>query len=309
MVQLRSKPVATLARAASAVAPLSLLAAIASSPAAGSMIIDRNATSVRLTVDGDGKAVVSYRVGSRARHVLAWGAINAQVRFRLDYTGGRKSFGRPVWRTITTCLPYDGPELAWLVTACKARDGSYWAVQRWQRLLPSQGHRPFTKLQASDELHLSHWRGPLPQLDIFLDWVYGGRYHHLFGRYHYNGHGVHGHRTTSTGVPLDPYGRNIYLDSFGSAHGNRWARINAFIAHKPNGTFCYGFFPRRSQHDGSMRPAGHGTRYRATAIGPGVAPDPYWEHAGLGAFDPVHEADMNRLQDELMANDRLCRQH
>jgi hypothetical protein len=286
-----------------------LTAAASSVSATGSTIIDRNASAVTLKVNDSGMALVSYRAGGRPRRVVAWGAINDQVRFRLDYSGGRRSFGRPVWQTVTQCLPYDGPDVAWLVKACKAPDGSYWALQRWQRLLPSQGYRPFTKLQAATELHLSHWRGPLPQLDIFLDWVYRGRYHHLFGRYQYNGRGVHGHRTTSTGVPLDPYGRNIYLDSFGSAHGNRWARINAFIAHKPNGTFCYGFFPRRSSYDNSMRPAAHGSRYRATAIGPGVTPDAYWEHTGLGAFDAVHEADMNRLQDELMAGDRLCRQH
>lgn len=274
-----------------------------------STIIDRNTTSVTLKVDGEGKAVVSYRVGRRVRHVLAWGAINDQVRFKLDYAGGWGAFGRPVWKTITGCLPYDGPPLAWFVTACKAPDGSYWALQRWQRLLPNQGYRPFTKLQAAWELHLSHWRGPLPQLDLYPDWVYRGKYHHLFGRYQYNGKAVHGHRSTSTGVPRDPYGRNIYVDVFGSVYGNKWVRENSFLAHKPAGTFCYGFFPRQSYYDKSIRPAGHGTRYRATAIGPGVTPDPYWERAGLGAFDTAYEADMNRFQDELMAGDRLCRQH
>jgi hypothetical protein len=285
------------------------LALVCAGEARTSTIIDRNATSVSLKVDGNGFAAVSYRAAGRTRHVLAWGAINDQITFKLDYTGGQHAFRRPVWKSITECSPYDGPALAWLVTACKAPDGSYWALQRWQRLLPSQGYKPFTKLQAAWELHLSHWRGPIPQLDIFLDWVYRGRYHHLFGRYLYNGKGVHGHKTTTTGVPLDPYGRNIYLDSYGSAHGMRWARINAFIAHKPGGTFCYGFFPRASSFDSTTRPARHGLRYRATAIGPGVTPDPSWEQAGLGAFDPAHEADMNRLQDELMGGDRLCRQH
>ena len=277
--------------------------------ATASTIIDRNAKSVTLKVDGNGKAVVSYRVGTRMRHVLAWGAINDQPRFKLDYAGGWGAFRRPVWKTITGCLPYDGPPLAWLVTACKAPDGSYWALQRWQRLLPNQGYQPFTKLQASWEIHLSHWRGPLPELDLYLDWVYRGKFHHLFGRYNYNGKPVHGHKTTSTGVPLDPYGRNIYLDVFGSVYGAKWVRENSFLAHKPTGTFCYGFFPRASYYDKSTRPAGHGTRYRATAIGPGVTPDPYWEHAGLGAFDAAYEADMNRFQDELTAGDRLCRQH
>jgi len=287
------------------------IAVIAACPgrADASTIIDRNATHVTLTVSGSGMAVVSYRVGKRVRHVLAWGAINDQVKFKLDYSGGWGAFRRPVWKTITECLPYDGPKLAWLVTACKAPDGSYWAVQRWQRLLPNQGYRPFTKLQASSEIHLSHWQGPPPQLDLYLDWVLGGKYHHLFGRYQYNGKAVYGYRSTSTGVPLDPYGRNVYLDVAESVYGGGWVRENSFLAHRPTGTFCYGFYPRRSYYDRSTRPPGHGSRYRATAIGPGVAPDPYWEQASPGPFDPAREADMNRFQDELMAGDRLCRQH
>lgn len=149
----------------------------------------------------------------------------------------------------------------------------------------------------------------MAQLDIWQDWVYSGRFHHLFGRYQYNGKAVHGYRSTTAGVPLDPYGRNIYLDTYNSAYGPGWKRENSFLAHRPTGTFCYGFFPRDSFYEKNVRvPAGHGQRYRATAIGPGVSPDPYWEQMGLGAFDPALEADMNRLQDELMAGDRLCRQ-
>jgi hypothetical protein len=284
------------------------LAAWASS-ASASTIIDRNAKNVTLKVDGNGFAVVSYRVGAQTRRVLAWGAINDQTKFKLDYSGGWGSFRKPLWKTIQDCLPYDGPALAWLVKACKAPDGSYWALQRWQRTLPNQGYKPFTKVQSAWELHLSHWQGPPPQLDLYLDWVYRGKFHHLFGRYDYNGKPVHGHKTTSTGVPLDPYGRNVYLDVYGSVYGNRWVRENSFLAHKPTGTFCYGFYPRKSYYDRTTRPPGHGQRYRATAIGPGVAPDPYWEKAGLATFDPLYEADMNRFQDELMSTDRLCRQH
>lgn len=291
------------------VAAVATLTAGAPTGALASTIIDRNARNVTLKVDGNGFAVVSYRVGKRTRHVLAWGAINDEARFKLDYSGGWGAFRKPLWKSVGDCLPYDGPKLAWLVKACKAPDGSYWALQRWQRLLPNQGYKPFTKLQASWELHLSHWRGPPPQLDLYLDWVFRGKYHHLFGRYDYNGKPVHGYKSTSTGVPRDPYGRNIYLDVSGSAYGPGWVRENSFLAHRPRGTFCYGFYPRRSYYDRTTRPAGHGVRYRATAIGPGVAPDAYWEKAGLGGFDPQHEADMNRFQDELMGNDPLCRQH
>lgn len=292
-----------------AVALLATAAAMVVPAAPASTLIDRNARNVTLKVDGNGFAVVSYRVGKRTRHVLAWGAINDQAKFRLDYSGGWGAFRKPLWKTISECRPYDGPALSWLVRACKAPDGSYWALQSWQRLLPNQGYRPFNRLQASWELHLSHWNGPTPQLDLYLDWVYGGKHHHAFGRYFYNGKSVHGHRSTSKGVPLDPYGRNVYLDVYGSVYGMTWVRENSFLTHKPSGSFCYGFFPRPSYYDRTTRPPGHGLRYRATAIGPGVAPDPYWEKAGLGQFDAQYEADMNRFQDELMAGDRLCRQH
>src|SRR5262249_20609894 len=40
------------------------------------------------------------------------------------------------------CGRYDGPALAWEVVACKAPDGSYWAVQSWQRKLPNYGRPP-----------------------------------------------------------------------------------------------------------------------------------------------------------------------
>jgi hypothetical protein len=102
------------------------LAAIVPAVAAGSQLIDRNASGVALAVDAQGRALLTYRAQGRLRRVLAWGAINAlaptrsrpQVAFQLDYSGGSGAFHN-------TCRPYDGPKLAWLVTACKASDGSY----------------------------------------------------------------------------------------------------------------------------------------------------------------------------------------
>jgi hypothetical protein len=303
----RSSPsVVRLALAAALVTAAALAGEVRS--AGASTLIDRNARNVTLNVDDDGRAVVSYRdERGRLRRVLAWGAINDDPRFKLDYSGGWGTFRKHAWKTITACGRYDGPKLALLVAACKAPDGSYWALQSWQRLLPNQGYAPFKPIQAAWELHLSHWRGPLPVLEIYLDWSYGGRFHHLFGRYTYRGKGVHGYASTSTGIPLDPYGRNIYLDVYGSVYGPGWKRENSFLAHRPNGTFCYGFYPRPSYYDDSQRPAGNGERYRAMAIGPGVAPDAYWDGVGLGAYDPEHERRMNALSDVVLAGDSLCR--
>ena len=251
---------------------LALLVAVAvPSPASASELIDRNASKVSLKVARNGQALLSYDARGKRWNVLAWGAINAvhpttsrpQVAFRLDYSGGYGTYKRDVWKTLkNTCRPYDGPTLRWLVTACKAADGSYWAVQAWQRMLPNYG-LPAAGRSAVWELRLSHWRRELPKLTVHLNWAYK-RYHHVFGSFTYLGQPVHGFKSTSAGVPLDTFGRNLYLDTLNSAYGQGWKRENSFLMHRGNGTFCYGFYRHGS------RPEGHGGRYRATIIGPGV---------------------------------------
>jgi hypothetical protein len=277
----------------------------------------RGTNAVRLKIDRSGKAVIYY--GSK--HPLFWGAINArrpsptraQVTFRRDYSGGFKSFRKPIWKTIkNACQPYDGPALAWLVRACKAPDGSYWALQAWQRMLPNLGFDPWRSAQSQWELHLSHWRGPLPQLEVYLDWAYSGRYHHLFGRFTYQGAPVFGFKATGAGVPLDSYGRNVYADTLDSEYGPGWKRENSFLAHNPKGNFCYGFYPHKpyAGYPGTgTRPEGNGARYRLTALGPGVTPVVMWEGQGLPDFDRsnqtlvAHESAMNALAAQIHAGD------
>jgi hypothetical protein len=73
-----------------------LAVAALAAPGHASQLIARDATSVHLAVDGDGRALVSYRSRGTTRHVLAWGALNAiaptrardQVEFHVDYAGG-----------------------------------------------------------------------------------------------------------------------------------------------------------------------------------------------------------------------------
>ena len=262
-----------------------LVAALAAAPAFGSAIIGRNVTGATLSIDREGRAHVSYRSGGRERYLTAWGAINArapstarpQVEFKLRYGLDGKG----------VCRPYDGPPLAWLLKACKAPDGSYWALQSWVRLKPNYGGTT-----GAMELHLSHWRGPLPVLTIYQNWAYG-KYRHLFGRLTYRGRGVYGFRATRTGSPLDGYGRNIYVDTFDSRYGKGWHRENSFLTHhrgRTLGDFCYGFFP----HSG--HPAGQGTKYRATAEGPGVTPDVMWAADDSGAYDASVQQQMQALE-------------
>jgi hypothetical protein len=294
-----------------------------SSSVAGTLL-DRNVGNPTLKVDALGRAGISYVTQSgQVRRVLVWGAVDAlppqsgreQVRFQKDYAGGWGAFRKDVVASmVNTCTPIR-PPLPWLVTACRARDGSFWALQIWQRALPNLGHQPWTAEQSARELHVSHWTGDLARLEVYLDWSYAGRFHHLFGRLTYRGKPVHGFRTTSTGVPLDSWGRNLYVDTFNSAYGPGWRRENSFVAHKGTGVFCYGFYDH-APHPGyppGRRPPGHGERYRITVLGPGVTPIVSWEGRGLPDYDgddPLmrdRELRVNALQRSW--NDRLCQQN
>ncbi len=115
------------------------------------------------------------------------------------------------------CGHYNGPALAWKVVACKAPDGSYWAVQSWQRKLPNYG-LPSGPSNNAWEVHLSHWTGPLPVLTVNTDWSWH-QWNHLYGTFTYDGVPVFGLHSTSTGQPLDTFGRNLYLDTLDSAYG------------------------------------------------------------------------------------------
>ena len=278
------------------------LAALAGGLAAdgrASDLIDRNASNVKLDVNTKGEALLTYTVGGKIRRVLAWGAVDAlaptqsrkQVKFRLDYSGGYGIYRRKYWQGFrNSCGAYRGPALGWLVKACTAPDGSHWTLQSWQRALPNYGLGA-TPTQAVWELRLSHWRGEPAVLEVTLDWAYR-RFDHLYGRLTYRGEAVHGFRSTSTGVPLDTFGRNLYVDTFNSTYGEGWKRENSFLAQRDAGTFCYGFFSH------GARPSGKGERYRATVIGPGVTPDPLWESEAQGSYDLALDQIPNEEQRE-----------
>jgi hypothetical protein len=287
---------------------LAVVAAVAvPATASASEIIDRNASKISLQVAKNGQALVSYNARGKRWNVLAWGATNAiqpttarkQVEFKIDYSGGYGTYKRNVWKTFKNgCRPYDGPDLQWLVTACKAPDGSYWALQSWQRMLPNYGLAPSAKA-AVWELRLSHWSGALPVLTVNLNWAYR-KYHHIFGSFTYLGKPVAGFKSTAAGVPLDTFGRNLYVDTLDSAYGRGWKRENSFLMHRGTGKFCYGFY----RH--GARPEGNGTRYRGTIIGPGVMPDIYWEASALGAYDQGFDLAQHAVQKEFLAGDSLC---
>ena len=295
---------------------LALLAALAAlavpATASASEIIARNAKNVKLQVDKDGRALLSYDSTGKRWNVLVWGAVNAiaptpgrgQVAFKIDYSGGYGTYKRPVWKTFrNACGAYDGPALHWLVTACKAPDGSYWAVQAWQRMLPNYGVTP-TRESSVWELRLSHWEGPVAELSVNMNWAYR-RFHHIFGSFTYRGEPVHGFKATPTGVPLDTFGRNLYVDTFNSAYGTGWKRENSFLMHRGSGKFCYGFY--KHVWAGQSHPSGMGTRYRATIIGPGVTPDIFWEADALDSYDQAFDLAQHEVQKQFYSDTGACK--
>ena len=283
-----------------------LVGAVAAPTAGASQLIDRNANGVKLEVNAKGEVLLSYTAAGKTRHVLGWGAVNAiepsrlrpQVALKLDYAGGWGKYRSDYWKTFkNACRPYDGPALTWFVVGCKAPDGSYWALQSWQKMLPNYGLAPNAK-QSAWELHLSHWTGELPEFVVKLDWAYR-KFDHLYGALTYKGTGVFGFRSTPGGMPLDTFGRNVYLDTFNSTYGSGWKRENSFLTHTGTGAFCYGFFSH------GARPVGRGERYRATVIGPGLTPDMFWESDAPGAYDREIDTVAN---DEIRSlADGLCK--
>jgi hypothetical protein len=283
-----------------------VLAAALVSSANASQLVDRNARNVKLEVNAKGEALLSYSAHGKVKHVLAWGALNAiaptrsrpQVQLKLDYAGGWGKYRTSYWKTFkNACSAYDGPALAWYVTGCTAPDGSYWALQAWQRMLPNYGLTP-SATQAVWELRLSHWTGELPALQISTDWSWH-QWDHLYGTFSYGGSPVYGFKATSGGNPLDTFGRNVYVDTYDSAYGKGWKRENSFLTHTGTGVFCYSVNPHGSH------PAGNGSKYRATVEGPGVTPDVMWEGLAPGPYDKAADVAANDAIGQL--GDRQCR--
>jgi hypothetical protein len=304
------------------VLPVLLLLLLVAAPAANASepLGDLAISDVSLAVDAKGVALLTYRrEDGKLRHVLAWGAIDAnppsqtvpQVAFHFDYSGGLRSRGRSVAaRFRNACAPYDGPPLVFLVAACKAPDGTYWAVQAWKRLLPMRGFDPWLPEQGKLEFHLSHWSSQLADLEVSQNWTYGGRWQGLFGRLTYRGAPVYGFRTPSSTRRGDGYARYVYIDAHDSVYGPGWRHDAGKVLHVGNGAFCYSFVPQVPPPGYPSRtPRGPalGDLHRVTVLGPGVTPDVGWVGPTLGPYDPAQDAVYNALFDRLVGSaDKVC---
>jgi hypothetical protein len=284
------------------------LAATCATPARSAQLItNQGATHVRLQVNAKGEALLTYQVNGALKRVLVWGAINAlqptkgakQVEFKLDYSGGWRTYHTTYWETFPArCGSYDGPALPNVVAACKAPDGSYWVAQAWQQLLPGLGFLPWLPIQRAKWLFLSHWSGPVALIEAGMNWIYDGRWQQILTRVTYRGRPVYGFGSTRTGVPTDGFGRLVYVDTHGSKYGAGWRRENASLTHNPTGLFCYALMPHNPagyRHPpGQTTPRGPGTgdRYRLTVEGPGVTPLVEKVIPGVHAYNPTDAGDV-----------------
>ena len=289
--------------------------------ASGAIFGDLNVRNATLKVNGQGVALAEYTTeDGRRRHVLVWGAIDgiahptetgvAQARFRMDYSGGWKSRGNArYWKTFKNgCRPYDGPKLVLFVAACKAPDGSYWALQAWQRNLPMRGYEPWLSKQRGVELHVSHWSGELPVLQVFSHWTYDRSTQGIFGRLLYRGEPVYGTRTVSASK-RDEWARNVSIDTFNSDYGPGWKHDTAIATHVRNGAFCYSFVaqaPPTSYPNPQPNGNGLGELHAVSAIGPGVTPIVQTVVPRLTVFDAEAQAAATRTFDELLGGDPVC---
>jgi hypothetical protein len=307
------------------VAVATAAALLLAADAAASDRVALNASHLRIAVSKNGKqAMLTYLQDGKTRHALVWGALNAlppsetvpQVRFKIDWTGGWETYGHTIWQHFgNACRAYDGPALPNLVAACTGPDGTYWAVQRWQPNLPHRGYPVYKPGQNDWEIDVSHWSGPLAQLEVYSDWAFNGQAHNLFGRLTYNGAPVHGfHTVKGTGAPQDRYGRSLYIDTLDSRYGRGWKRETSIVFRNPTGVFCYSFWPT---HDVSLpghpsRPAGSGSAYRIEVVGPGVTPNLVAEVKDPGPWNPhdpakvAFEEQMKALQLQLSQGDKFC---
>jgi hypothetical protein len=206
-------------------------------------------------------ATASLRVASNARHaslkVVAGGAAEVDwVRAGggrgsvVVYPNGSRRFGAHLrGRDISFAATDVSLPMARVVR--QTPDGRYWGLQAWRRLR-----------SGPVELRFSRWRGA-PTLLTLTAVCCKWHSENIAGQATFHGRPIYGYRATSTGNPLDRYGRNVYLDTF---RHNRWQRMMGILTHRPTGKFSLW-----------IRPYWRGTAYRGRIIGPNwgrmLAPD------------------------------------
>jgi hypothetical protein len=216
--------------------------------AAAVAMVDVREAAASIKVAGDANAPV-LRVDRGGFAEVDWTTNSGDRRSLLISPGGSLTYGGR--------LPgYDVSEpaavsLPFAIAVKRTPDGALWALQAWRRLA-----------RGPLELRFSRWRG-IPTL-LTLHAVccrWGGE--NVQGQASFQGRPIFGSRSTAQGAPLDPFGRNVYLDSY---RGGQWTRMMGILTHRRTGFFSLW-----------IRRYWAGSRYRGVISGPNwgwtLAPD------------------------------------
>ena len=193
-----------------------------------------------MKIAGDAKDP-TLRIARNGVAEVGWTTQSGVRRHALIYRNGTVRWGsRLRGRDNSSAAP--DVELPFSVTVRRTPNGRLWALQAWRRLRT-----------GPIELTFSRWRGAPTELTLTsrcCKW----RSETIQGQASFHGKPVHGFSATLQGVPLDPFGRNVYLDT---QRSGQWQRMMGILARRPNGRFLLW-----------IRPHWRGTSYRATIRGP-----------------------------------------
>lgn len=211
------------------VVALSAFALLPALPVRASVMIAREARDASLRVDASGNAEVDW-IASEGRRLSVVIDRGGAMHYGAGIGGGDVS--DPV---STTGVP-------WAVVVRRTGDGSLYALQSWRRL----DNGPV-------ELRFSRWRGE-PTLLTLQAVCCKWHSENVQGNASFHGRPIYGFKATRQGNPLDPYGRNVYLDAY---RAGRWERMMGILANAPTGSFSLW-----------IRPSWLGSAYRGTIPGP-----------------------------------------
>lgn len=201
-----------------------------------------------IKVSGDAQGGAALRVDAGGYAEITWTSGGAPRSLLVAPSGSLTYGGRLPGRDVSTAATAAIPSV---VVVRRTPDGALWALQSWQRLAG-----------GPVELRFARWRGAPTRLTLrAVCCKWGGE--NIQGDASFQGRPIYGQSSTPGGVPLDPFGRNVYLDSY---RGSGWERMMGILTNRPRGSFSLW-----------IRPNWQGTRYRGAIIGPNwgwtLAPD------------------------------------
>jgi hypothetical protein len=229
-------------------------AAVAAPCALASVEVAIDARSASLRIDAAGNAEVR------------WTAADGSQRSLLVSRDGSLRYGALSGSDVSHAAA--GVLVPWAVAVRQAPDGRYYALQAWRRLV-----------DGPVELRFSRWEGAPTKLILKTVCCKWG-HENVVGNASFHGRPIYGLKATRQGNPLDPYGRNVYLDSY---RGGKWERMMGILTNRPTGSFSLW-----------IRPEWAGGEYRGTIPGPNwgwtLGPDALAQAGSSQAGASAHSA-------------------